>query len=55
MKLLYVILSGIALLAYASLWYLGESIPAWHPLIWVVAVFFRDLSDYLDEKFQKSL
>lgn len=55
MKLFYVILSGLAMLAYGYLWYLGESVPAWHPLIWVVGVFFVDVSNYLDEKFQKSL
>lgn len=55
MKLFYVILSGLAMTIYLYLWYLGVNIPAWHPLIWVIPVFFHDLSNYLDERVRKSL
>ena len=53
MKLTYVILSGLVGILYGYLWYLGESVPAWNALIWVIIVFFQDLSNYLDEKFDK--
>jgi len=53
MKLTYMILSGLVCILYGYLWYLGESIPAWAALPWVVVVFFDDLSTYLDEKFDK--
>jgi hypothetical protein len=51
MKLAYVILSGFVSIMYGYLWYLGESIPAWHALIWVLAVFFSDVSNYLESRF----
>jgi hypothetical protein len=53
MKLTYMILSGLVCILYGYLWYLGESIPAWAPLPWVLIVFSNDLTNYLDEKFDK--
>jgi hypothetical protein len=49
MKLVYVILSALVSVIYGYLWYMGESIPAWNALIWVLMVFFQDLTNYLDE------
>lgn len=53
MKLTYMILSGLVSVLYGYLWYLGESVPAWNALIWVIIVFSNDLTNYLDEKFDK--
>lgn len=53
MKLTYMILSGLVCVLYGYLWYLGESVPAWNALIWVIIVFSNDLTNYLDEKFDK--
>lgn len=53
MKLTYMILSGLVSVLYGYLWYLGESVPAWSALIWVLLVFSNDVTNYLDEKFDK--
>lgn len=53
MKLTYMILSGLVSVLYGYLWYLGESVPAWNALIWVLLVFSNDVTNYLDEKFDK--
>lgn len=53
MKLAYVILSGLCCSIFAYEWYTNALIPAWSALPWCLIVFFQDIDNYLDSKWEQ--
>lgn len=50
MKLGLIFLSGLATVIFAIQWYMGETVPAWVPMIWAGATLLHDISDYLENR-----
>jgi len=43
---LTVIFSGLCVLLFGYLWYMGEEVPAWQAFFWCFIVFINDLEEY---------
>lgn len=51
MKALLPFISGLCVVLYGIGWYQGVQYPGWVPLIWCGSVFFHDLHDYLEHRY----
>ena len=47
-KLFNVLITAFAAISFMYLWYAGEQVSAWQPLLWCVLCFFHELEKYLD-------
>jgi hypothetical protein len=50
MVLINICITAFIAMLYATLWYMGENVPAWHVLVWVILVLVNELSVYLKSK-----